>query len=140
MKRNMRKGFSMIEMLFVMVIMAGLAAIAIPAMSDSDESTKLASMKEDARNTINFVNQEIVVAGNDLPTEIAGADGDAVDLVNGDIFGDDKIVLSGNQAHIENRTDDGKNCYFLKITDTEGVSDKYINYSSCYDTEIVVGG
>ncbi len=54
-----KKGFSMIELLFVMVILASLAAIAIPSMSSGTESATLTSMRSDAKNMINAINAEI---------------------------------------------------------------------------------
>lgn len=47
-----KKGFSMVELLFVMAVMAALAAIAIPSMSASTDSAKLTSMRSDVQNMI----------------------------------------------------------------------------------------
>jgi len=49
MKRTMKKGFSMIELLFAMIIMAALAAIAIPSLSSGTDSATYTSMKSDAQ-------------------------------------------------------------------------------------------
>ncbi len=55
MKKNFKKAFSMIELLFVMVILAALAAIAIPNMSSGTEAATLTAMKSDAKNMFNEV-------------------------------------------------------------------------------------
>ena len=50
--KKIKTGFSMVELLFVMAVMAALAAIAIPSMSASKDSAILTSMKSDTRNAI----------------------------------------------------------------------------------------
>ena len=45
-----KKGFSMVELLFVMAVMAALAAIAIPQMQASTEAAALTSMDADIHN------------------------------------------------------------------------------------------
>ena len=50
MRTNNRKGFSLIELLIVVVIIGILAAIAIPKFANTKEKAYLASMKSDLRN------------------------------------------------------------------------------------------
>ncbi len=50
MQTNNRKGFSLIELLIVVVIIGILAAIAIPKFSTTKEKAYVASMKADLRN------------------------------------------------------------------------------------------
>lgn len=64
MKRLIRKGFSMVELLFVMVILAALAAIAIPSMSSSEESTLKTGMTSDIRNIMNLIESKRIITGN----------------------------------------------------------------------------
>lgn len=51
----MKKAFSLIELLFVMVILSSLAAIALPNMKSSEDSAALTAMKTDAKNIIHFL-------------------------------------------------------------------------------------
>jgi prepilin-type N-terminal cleavage/methylation domain-containing protein len=46
MKRLIKKGFSMVELLFVMVVLAALAAIAIPNMSSGANSAALINIQK----------------------------------------------------------------------------------------------
>ena len=60
--KKKKKGFSMIELLFVMVIIATLSAVAIPSFKS--EASTLTSMKSDARNTIAFLENIKVINGD----------------------------------------------------------------------------
>ena len=60
MNKMVKKGFSMIELLFVMVILAALTAIAIPSMSSGTESAALTSMKSDMNNIITLLQSKYV--------------------------------------------------------------------------------
>ena len=55
MKRLIKKGFSMVELLFVMVILAALAAIAIPNMSSGTDSANRTAMRSDLTNALNLI-------------------------------------------------------------------------------------
>lgn len=61
MKRLIRKGFSMVELLFVMVILAALAAIAIPNMSSGTDSANRTAMRSDLTNTLNLIENKRIV-------------------------------------------------------------------------------
>lgn len=55
-----KKGFSMIELLFVMVILAALTAIAIPNISGGERAAAITSMHSDMKNIINLVNRQFI--------------------------------------------------------------------------------
>lgn len=63
MKKLVRKGFSVVELLFVMVLIASLSAIAIQKFSTSSESVIITSMHSDTRNAINYMQSLLVIHG-----------------------------------------------------------------------------
>lgn len=58
MKMKMRKGFTLVELIIVMVILGALAAIAVPKMGGSTEGARLASIKSDMRMAIAKANEQ----------------------------------------------------------------------------------
>lgn len=59
-KKLVKKGFSLMELLIVMVILAGLATMIIPNMDSSTEAAKMTSMRNDARNTISLLQAKYI--------------------------------------------------------------------------------
>ena len=53
-----KKGFSLVELLFVMAILGGLMAIAIPSMSSNEESVKKLALITDMQETNKMIIQE----------------------------------------------------------------------------------
>jgi len=64
MKQTIKKGFTLVELLFVMAIISILAGFAIANLNDSTEVAILTSMKSDARNAILAQQQFISKTGN----------------------------------------------------------------------------
>jgi len=89
-----KKAFSMIELLFAMIIMAALAAIAIPSMSSGTDSATGTSMRSDTINMANLLSAKIVEYPN--ITDFIGADGIT--------FTDDDNDGIADQAFLDNET------------------------------------
>jgi len=77
--KNKKFGFSMVELLFVMAIMAALAAIAIPKLQDSSKAVVLTSMKSDTLAikdiALNALAQGIALEDLDVPEVIGDSTG-----------------------------------------------------------------
>jgi len=74
-----RQGFTLVELLIVVVIIGILAVVAVPRFSASREKTFFAAMKTDLKNLV--AAQEIYYAGNNY--NYAGAAGSNVPGVTG---------------------------------------------------------
>lgn len=144
MKRLIKKGFSIIELLFVMVILAALAAIAIQRTS----STELASMRSDMKNIIASLQlkyadkQDYALV---VPSAITGAVADyatglyvsgdlRIPVTKGNII-DIKVVTNTGTCTNEKDSELVDNGFEIKIYNME-IPDKAIKFNSCTDNKI----
>ena len=136
-----KKGFSMIELLFVMVILAALAAIAIPNMSDSSRATAITSMNSDMQNVINLVNQQLIKSQSFNYESIQQINGSPVfiggDSINGfaeDSFPDGTKIPLTKDNSLSVFTESGEFCngyvinIFNKLLSKEYL---YLKFNSC---------
>lgn len=143
MKRLVRKGFSMIELLFVMVILAALAAIAIPSMSSGTDSANLTGMKSDARNiqtllVSKYINSqdftEIITAGayvdadNDGFADTTLADGTKIPVTKGNTVTLGLADCNGNGTNEDGYTISVANDSYKAAT---------VTFDSCNDGKIL---
>ena len=130
-----RKGFTMVELIFVVIFLGILAAIAIPKITGSTESATLASMKNDARTNITAENTYYIQKQEYMDASVDGGDTGAIaQLGDSDI----KVVASPNNSVLITTQDceDGTKGYTLQITSSK--TDKTIDYDSCNDASIRV--
>ena len=143
MKKMVKKGFSLMELLIVMVILAGLATMIIPNMSSGTEAAKLTSMRNDARNTISLLqakyidtqDYEDVFKEGDYTDSSSSNDG----MSDTTLKDDSRIPISkGNSVELEYTS--GTNCPsgFIAIVTNDTLTDKRIDYNSCTDGKIRV--
>jgi prepilin-type N-terminal cleavage/methylation domain-containing protein len=131
--KKIRNGFSMVELLFVMLIMAGLAAIAIPNLSAGEKSSVITSMTSDTKNMISAVKSYIVVVDNELPSSFDEQD-ESHSYEHGDEMHSIAVpVTEGNQAIVTGKPDDCINGFEIVVSDLKGRTDKTVVYNSCTD-------
>ena len=132
-----RSGFSLLELLFVMAILAVLTAIAIPQLKTGKDASTLTSMKSDARNIISSI-QRFYSTYDTMPNSSTLVDNDNTGLADSDLNGVsegdngyNKISLSsGNSIDIVKGGSTGNSdCYSIEVKN-DSIS-QVLDYDSC---------
>jgi len=154
--KQMRSGFTIIELMFIILLLIGLAFIAQNIMSKSTTAPVLASMVSDARNAIKTLNDYRAVSNNPLTvdynelfdhTAMCAVDKDD-DGVSGDYDSEIttdhaydantfplKFAASGDNGIVViertcKRPHDG---YYLRVYNKVEKIGKMVEYDSCVD-------
>jgi prepilin-type N-terminal cleavage/methylation domain-containing protein len=132
MKNTKKKGFTLVELLFVMAIISILAGFAIANLKDSTKVATENSMKNDIKNAI--AQQQTYFSANQAYDEVSGY---FEDSTNGVLEGDSgtKFTISkGNGIYSSSETcADGSLGFYVRISNSNNSIDKEISYDSCTD-------
>ncbi|MDR2197612.1 MAG: type II secretion system GspH family protein [Coriobacteriales bacterium] len=144
-KARDKKGFTLIEVIVVLVILGILAAIAIPSLVGYIDKANQRTILAEAgtyRTALQLIGTDTVASGGllDLPTGGSAADGDAqlptdyMPVATNDSYNDELNALTGsnrlgNGASITNITYDANTGTLLTFTYSNGA------HTAAYDNE-----
>ena len=130
MKSTLRQGFTLVELLFVMAIIAILAGFAIANLKNSSKTATINSMKNDARNAI-AVEQTYFAENQAYQVADSNTDG----VTNGKINGTNLSVSKGNSLTVSN-VDCGNGTIGFSLDVTNDQYKDEITFNSCTDGKI----
>lgn len=131
----MKKAFTLVEILFVMVIISILVGFAISNLKDTSKDKRINSMKNDAKNAIE--KQFEFFRTNQKHDEIKG---DFDDSVNGILIsknGTEFSISKGNSLKTEGiGCEDGTLGFTVEVINDIFLANYYITFNSCTDGTI----
>lgn len=137
-----KSGFSLMELLIVMVILAGLATMIIPNMSSGTEAAKLTSMRNDARNTISTLQAKYIDTQDYSNVFSAGdyVDSDDDGVAQTKLSDGSNLQVSANNTitlGVEDCDGGTGNGFSIAVANSQ-VNGKTVAYNSCNDGKIQV--
>ena len=129
----MKKGFTMIELIFVIVILGILASVAIPRLAATRTDAEIAATVANLRTLLNDVASYYAVKG-EFGTTVKWKDITNVPL---QLYRDHPITASDVATqHGAHLAADGKNCISIQLVDRRGTTPAYILLTKDRETKL----
>ena len=120
----MKKGFTMIELIFVIVILGILASVAIPRLAATRTDAEIAATVANLRTLLSDINSYYVVKG-----DFTGAKWKDITNVTLQLSRNNPITADTPVTTVAHLAADGKNCILVSIVDRRGTTPAYILFS-----------
>ncbi|MCI7463863.1 MAG: type II secretion system GspH family protein [Campylobacter sp.] len=118
----MKKGFTMIELIFVIVILGILASVAIPRLAATREDAEISAAVANLRTLLNDANAYYTVKGS-------FADAKWKDFTNVPLNKDGKDTDAGATEQVKLAVGGDKDCIGLQLQDKAGNNPAYILFT-----------
>ena len=122
---NKKNGFSLLELIFAIVIIGVIAGVAIPKFMETKDDATAAAIKQDVNTIISSVRSYVLVNGTGDLSDMVSVSSDKWTLNDTDntiISQDDEncvsFTLSESQLTLEVKTDPAENSVCDKINDS----------------------
>ena len=133
----MKKGFTMIELIFVIVILGILASVAVPRLASTREDAEISATVANLRTLVSDASSYYVANGTFEPkgkkanwrdiTNVPLRLNDPKNLVQGDTAATAAVYLSAS----------GTNCIKIELKDRDGTTPAHIAVTKEKDTEYI---
>jgi len=130
----MKKGYTLLEMLFVLIILSILTAIAIPNITKQNSSKSVQTMKNDILSLKFNIENSFIEKGVLPATNGDLKDEDNNGFADTQIDSKNIIISKNNFLSYENKSETGEKCYILKAI-SSNTTYKFV-FDSCLDSAI----
>ena len=132
----MKKGFTMIELIFVIVILGILASVAVPRLASTREDAEISATVANLRTLVSDASSYYVANGTFKPK---GTQAKWRDVTNVPLRDDKKALVQGttgtNTAAYLSAS--GTNCIKIELKDRDGATPAHIAVSKANDSEYI---
>ena len=134
----MKKGFTMIELIFVIVILGILASVAVPRLASTREDAEISATVANLRTLVSDASSYYVANGTFKPK---GTRANWRDVTNVPLRTDGKTLVQGNTGTntAVYLSASGKNCLEIKVADRKDGTPAHIAVKAINTDEYICG-
>ena len=134
----MKKGFTMIELIFVIVILGILASVAVPRLASTREDAEISATVANLRTLVSDASSYYVANGTFKPK---GTQANWRDITNVPLRDDKKALVQGTTetSKAVHLSASGTNCIKIELKDREGNKPAHILVTKENESDYICG-